>query len=217
MPDTPKRMSSDRRYGASSGRGGWSPQMYMNPGGDTPGFSYGVLRRTFRGKPCSVSASEFVRRKLYPIEAPPEGCWEGAFTCMRLDVLLPPGCVDEFMDARRLLDAYERHLPAWRQGILCVLKVTQPVNEPLQASYERIRFAARISFALRRNVPAIVVAHAPFLSGAALEHRRPHCHIIALGMQVAGVLGFAGTDDEITSDAGHLALFEEFKAVGAIP
>jgi hypothetical protein len=190
--------------------------MYMNPGGDTPGFSYGVLRRTYRGEACGVSPSEFVRRKLYPIDAPPDGCWDRPYSCLRAEVLLPPGAVDEFMDPRRLLDAYERHMPAWRQGLLCAVKVEQPVFEPLQASYERIRTAAKISFPLRRNLPAIIIAHAPFLSGASLEHRPPHCHVLGLTAAVPGILGFAGLNDEVTSDAGHLALWNEFRAARAI-
>jgi len=217
MADARKRASRGRRdRGSSRQVRSWSPQMYMNPGGETPGFSYGVLRRTYRGEPCSVSPSEFVRRKLYPIDAPPEGCWDRPFSCIRAEVLLPPGAVDEFMDPQRLLDAYERHLPAWRQGLLCAIKVEQPVNEPLQASFERIRAAARISFALRRNLPAVVIAHAPFLAGASLEFRRPHIHVLGLTAAVPGILGFCGLDDEVTSDAGHLALWNEFRAAGAI-
>jgi hypothetical protein len=131
-------------------------------------------------------------------------------------VLLPPGAVDEFTDPRRLLEAYERHLPAWRQGLLCAIKVAQPLGEPLQASYERIRFAARISFALRRELPAIVIAHAPFLAGSRPDHRGPHCHIVGLTAEISGVLPFTGLNDEVTSDAGHLTLFEEFRVVGAI-
>jgi hypothetical protein len=190
--------------------------MYMNPGGETPGFSYGVLRRTYRGQACSVTAAEFVRRKLYPVDAPPEGRWDRPFSCLRADVLLPPGAVDEFVDPRRLLDAYERHLPAWRQGLLCAIKVEQPVSEPLQASYERIRTAARISFALRRNLPAIVIAHAPFLSGTGVDHRPPHVHVVGLSIAIPGILGFCGLDDEVTSDAGHLTLYEEFRTAGAV-
>jgi|GEM_PF-2064300 len=217
MADAQKRTRSGRRNNGSTGRGrSWSPQMYINPGGDTPGFSYGVLRRTYRGETSTVSPSEFVRRKLYPIDAPPEGCWDRPFSCLRYSVLLPPGAVDEFVDPQRLLDAFERHLPAWRQGLLCAIKVEQPVNEPLQASYERIRTAARISFALRRNLPAIVVAHAPFLAGARLDFRRPHCHVLALTAEICGILGFSGLNDEVTSDAGHLTLYEEFRTARAL-
>jgi hypothetical protein len=130
----------------------WSPTMYMNPAGDTPDFSYGVLRRIYRGQACNLSASEFVRRKLYPIKTPPQGNWSEPFTCSRWDVLLPPSGSDEYMAPERLLEAYERHLFSWRQGLLCTIKVVQPLTEPLQSSYERIRSAARQAFPLRRNL-----------------------------------------------------------------
>ncbi len=190
----------------------WSPIMYLNPGGDTPGFTFSVLRRRLRETDVAVSAAEFVRRKLYPIDAPPDGLWDRPFTCLRHDVLLPPGAVDEFMNVERLLLAYERHLLSWRNGLLCVLKIAQPMDEPVQASYERIRVAVRASFALRRNCPAVLVCHAPFLAGAP---GRLHCHVIALTAEL-GLLGFGTFNDEITSDEGHLTLYEEFRTVGAI-
>lgn len=161
------------------------------------------------------SASSFVRQKLYPVDAPPGGAWEPPFTCFRYDVLLPKGGVDAFMCPERLLEAYERHLFSWRQGLLCVLKVDQPISEPLQASYERIRDAARQSFALKRNLPVVLVAHAPFLAGASPVNRGPHCHVIALTAELS-ILGFTTTNDEITSDAGHLVLYREFQDAGAI-
>lgn len=191
----------------------WSPRMYMDPAGSTPGFHYSVLRRTYNGQ--ENNASEFVRQKLYPVKAPPTGVWDPPFTCLRHDVLLPSGAVDALMCPQRLLAAYERHLLAWRSGLLCVLKVEQALSEPLQASYERIRQAARSSFALRRKLPVIVIAHAPFLAGASPVNRAPHCHVIALPAELS-LLGFTTLNDEVTSDAGHLALYEEFRSVGAI-
>jgi hypothetical protein len=195
----------------------WSPIMYMNPAGATPGFSYGVLRRVYRGKPCSVTASEFVRRKLYPIEAPPAEDWTKPFSCSRWDVLLPPSGSDEYMAPQRLMEAYERHLLLlpWRQGQLCNLKVVQPLSEPLQSSYERIRLAVRQAFALRRNLPAIIIAHAPFLAGVDPAKRQPHVHVLGLTYE-RSLLGWGAPNDEVTCDAGHLALYEEFKAAGAV-
>jgi hypothetical protein len=190
--------------------------MYINPAGDTPGFKFAVHRRSFRGAP-NITAAELVRRKLYPVDAPPQGCWDRPFTCLRYDVLLPPdGGIDAYMDPRLLLDVYERHLPLYRQGLAALATIGQSVDRPLQASYEDIRSAARQIFPLKRKLPAILIAHAPFLTGAPIEHRKPHCHIIALTAELAGILGFAGTNDEVTSDAGHLVLYEEFKAAGAL-
>ncbi len=207
---------------ASAGRGAkrrgsarpWSPQMFMNPAGDTPGFSYGVLRRVYMGKPCGVSASEFVRRKLYPIEAPPAGDWSKPFTCSRWDVLLPPSAGDEYLSPQRLMDDYERHMLSWRRSLLCAIKILQPVTEPLQASYERIRAAARAA-ALKRNLPVILCAHAPFLAGVAPALRQPHTHVLLLPSERSR-LGWGSPNDEVTSDAGHLSLYEEFKAAGAV-
>jgi len=215
MASTPNRRP---RRTAKTQRGAgktWSPVMYMDPGGATPGFSYGVLRRVYRGQPCSVTASEFVRRKLYPIEAPPAGDWTKPFSCCRWDVLLPPAGGDEYMAPQRLMEAYERHLLPWRQGLLCTTKVLQPLSEPLQSSYERIRLAAREAFALRRNLPVILVAHAPFLAGVGAGERQPHVHVLGLPYE-RSLLGWGAPNDEVTSDAGHLALYEEFKAAGAV-
>lgn len=190
----------------------WSPTLYLNPGGETPGFTYGVLRKQLRQRELGITASEFVRRKLYPVDLPPEGCWTGRPTCLRHDVLLPSGAVDGFMDIQMLAAAYDSYLPGFRKGLACVLKVAQPMNEPIQASYERIRFAARNAFAIRRNLPSLVIAHAPFLAGS---DRGPHCHVVAFGAEL-GLLGFTSPNDEVTSDAGHLALYREFREAGAV-
>ncbi|HEX8572878.1 MAG TPA: hypothetical protein VF759_09015 [Allosphingosinicella sp.] len=193
----------------------WSPVMYINPAGDTPGFSYGVLRRVYRGQACSLSASEFVRRKLYPVEAPRAGDWTKPFTCSRWDVLLPPSGSDEYLAPERLMEAYERHLLPWRQGLLCTIKVVQPLSEPLHSSYERIRLAVRQAFSIKRNLPVILIAHAPFLAGVNPRVRQPHAHICVLATELS-MLPWGAPNDEVTSDAGHLALYEEFKAAGAI-
>ena len=198
---------------ARAGRA-WSPSMYINPAGDTPGFSYGVLRREYRGEACSLSASEFVRRKLYPIEAPPEGDWTRPFTCSRFDVLLPPSGSDEYMAPQRLMEAYERNLLPWRKGLVCAIKVLQPLSEPLQSSYERIRSAAR-NASLKRNLPVVLCAHAPFLAGVDVRLRQPHVHVILLASELS-LLGWGPPNDEVTSDAGHLVLYHEFKNEGAI-
>jgi hypothetical protein len=189
--------------------------MYMNPAGDTPGFAYGVLRRVYRGQACNVSPSEFVRRKLYPIEAPPVGDWTKPFTCSRWDVLLPSSGSDEYLVPERLMEAYERHLLPWRQGLLCTIKVLQPLSEPLQSSYERIRLAVRQAFSIKRSLPVILIAHAPFLAGVDPRVRQPHAHICVLATELS-MLPWGAPNDEVTSDAGHLALYEEFKAAGAI-
>lgn len=199
---------------ARTGRA-WSPSMYINPAGDTPGFSYGVLRRVYRGEACSLSASEFVRRKLYPIDAPPEGDWSRPFTCSRFDVLLPPSGSDEYMAPQRLMEAYERNLLPWRKGLVCTIKVLQPLSGPLQSSYERIRAAARKA-SLKRNLPVVLCAHAPFHAGVDVRLRQPHVHVVLLASELS-LLGWGPPNDEVTSDAGHLALYHEFKADGAIP
>jgi hypothetical protein len=188
--------------------------MYINPAGDTPGFSYGVLRREYRGETCSLGASEFVRRKLYPIEAPPEGDWTRPFTCSRFDVLLPPSGSDEYIAPQRLMEAYERNLLPWRKGLVCAIKVLQPLSEPLQSSYERIRSAAR-NASLKRNLPVVLCAHAPFLAGVDVRLRQPHVHVILLASELS-LLGWGPPNDEVTSDAGHLVLYHEFKNEGAI-
>jgi hypothetical protein len=188
--------------------------MYMNPGGETPGFSYGVLRRTYRGTACNVSPAEFIRRKLYPVDAPPEGSWERPFTCARWDVLLPASASDEYLSPHRLMEDYERHLFPWRQGLLCAVKIVQPVTEPLQASYERIRAAAR-NASLKRNLPVVLCAHAPFLAGVDSRLRQPHVHALFAASELS-LLGWGAPNDEVTSDAGHLALYAEFKGAGAI-
>ena len=215
MAKPKKRATSDRRSAKPRAGRSWSPMMYINPAGETPRFSFGVLRRTYRGKPCQLSASEFVRRKLFPIEAPPEGDWTPPFSCSRWDVLLPPCGSDEHLEPQRLLESYERHLLPWRKGLLCAIKVVQPLGEPLQASYERIRLAARQAFPVRRKLPAVLIAHAPFLAGVDAEIRKPHVHVLVLASELS-LLGWGAPNDEVTSDEGHLALYQEFKDAGAI-
>jgi hypothetical protein len=110
---------------------------------------------------------------------------------------------------------YQRSLLPWRQGLACSIKVTQPLSEPLQSSYERIRAAARKA-SLKRNLPVVLCAHAPFHAGVDVRLRQPHVHVILLASELS-LLGWGPPNDEVTSDAGHLALYEEFKAAGAIP
>jgi hypothetical protein len=215
MASSQNRRSSGAAKAQGRATRAWSPIMYMNPGGATPGFSYGVLRRFYLGRPSNLSASEFVRRKLYPIEAPPAGDWTKPFSCARWDVLLPPSGSDEYMSPEQLMAAYERHLLAWRHGLLCAIKVVQPLSEPLQSSYERIRLAARQTFALRRNLPAVIVAHAPLLAGVDPGKRQPHVHVFGLPSELS-LLGWGAPNDEVTCDEGHLTLYQEFKAAGAV-
>jgi hypothetical protein len=188
--------------------------MFINPAGDTPGFSYGVLRRVYLGRTCGISAAEFARRKLYPIDAPPAGHWSKPFTCSRWDVLLPPSASDDYLSPQRLMEDYERHLLPWRQGLLCATKIIQPVTEPLQASYERIRAAARAA-ALKRNLPVVLCAHAPFHAGIDPMLRQPHTHVLLLTSELS-LLGWGAPNDEVTCDAGHLALYREFRNASAI-
>lgn len=190
----------------------WSPTMYLNPAGETPGLTFSVLRRRLRDEDVGISASEFVRRKLFPIDLPAGGSWSAPWTCRRADVLLPPAAVDAFADVKLLLDAYERYLPPWRQSLISALKIDQRADEPLHASFERIRSAVRASIVIARRCPAIVISHAPFLSGSP---RGPHCHVLILPAEL-GLLGFTALNDELTSDAGHLALYGEMKEAGAV-
>jgi hypothetical protein len=190
----------------------WSPTMYLNPAGDTPGLTFSVLRRRLRDEEVGISASEFVRKKLYPVDLPVDGSWLAPWTCRRAEVLLPPAAVDAFADVKLLLEAYERYLPPWRQSLLSTLKIDQPTDEPLHASFERIRSAVRASIAIARRCPAIVISHAPFLSGSP---RRPHCHVLILPAKL-GLLGFTALNDELTSDAGHLTLYGEMREARAI-
>jgi hypothetical protein len=186
--------------------------MYLNPAGETPGMTFSVLRRRLRDQEVGISASEFVRRKLFPIDLPAKESWLGPWTCRRADVLLPPAAVDAFADVKLLLEAYERYLPPFRQSLLSTLKIDQRTDEPLHASFERIRSAVRASIAIARRCPAIVISHAPFLSGSP---RRPHCHVLIVPAEL-GLLGFTALNDELTSDVGHLALYKDMKEAGAI-
>jgi hypothetical protein len=61
----------------------------------------------------------------------------------------------------------------------------------------------------------MLIAHAPFLSGVNVRMRQPHVHIVVLPSDLS-LLGWGAPSDELTSDAGHLALYKEFKAAGAI-
>jgi hypothetical protein len=113
------------------------------------------------------------------------------------------------------MEDYERHFLSWRQGLLCAIKIVQPVTEPLQASYERIRAGARAA-SLKRNLPVVLCAHAPFHAGVDPRLRRPHTHVLLLTSTLS-LLGWGPPNDEVTCDAGHLTLYEEFKAAGALP
>jgi len=192
-----------RAQTARSANRSWNPIMFINPQGVLPGFTFGVLRVEYAG--ARNSAAAFVKAKLHPVNAPPEGAdWRP--TAHRWEALLPANAGDELMDPRRLLDLYEKTALPWRQGLLTTVKLSFGENDRLHVAYEKARAWLRTLAAT--GFPVLVVQHCPHEAG--LEYARHHIHGIIIPRKL-GLAGFGACDDELTSDAGQQVLYETWR------
>jgi hypothetical protein len=213
MADTKKKRGkpASRRPATTRPKGQpWCPYMFLDAGPGRGEWVRGVLRRRYNDHDNDIV--DFVRSKLHPIDPPKPGeRWRP--TAARVEVLLPPGGIPDFLlDPQRLVELYADHLLDWQTGLACVIKLTAR-SPSLNEGWERAREYARAAFCAgkkRRGLPVILAQHAPFLAGA--EGVEPHVHAIALARRVLPGGSFGGLDYEVTSDEGLIPLYEEYKA-----
>ena len=182
-----------------------SPHLYLNPLGNYPNFTFGVLRREFRGRQNSVL--EFARLKLHPINLPAPGA-PFSPTAARWEVLLPPKAGDEYRDPQFLFSSFDKHPLETRNGILSYITFRFPDVDRLHVAFEKVRAFARAKFVLERQLPLLAVQHAPHLMGSPNPH---HVHVLLLPRVLSG-LGWGMPNDLLTSDQGQQAVYDEFRA-----
>jgi hypothetical protein len=189
----------------------WSPFMFLDPQGSFPGWRYGVLRREYAQ--IRNDLGEFVRRKLHPVNAPPPG-QKWAPTAARAEILLPPGGVpDHLLDPQALVELYQAQLLDWQTGLLCVITLKSE-HRTLNERWEAARQFAVRSFCRDRGLPVILALHVPSLAG--VEGAMPHVHLMAPTRRLLPGLGvFGALDREVSSDAGQLPLYQEYRSLGA--
>lgn len=181
----------------------FSPHFFANPLGSWPNFGFGVLRTRYLGTRAN-SAAAFARLKLRPGQPPAAPGWRA--TASRWEVLLPVRASDDFLEPQTLMERYEAAAVSWRTGLLCCVTLKFPGTERLHASYEKARSFARTSFALNRELPVLLIQHAPHLSGSA---NPPHVHLLIVP-RTLGPLGFGTYSDELTSDQGQKSVYDEW-------
>ncbi|NIJ35301.1 hypothetical protein [Sphingomonas oligoaromativorans] len=185
--------------------------LYLNPAVEgfeaVPGYTFGVLRRTFRGR--TNSAAEFCRRKAQPI--PPAGgatsaLW--AVTAEKIEVLLPAGADDRFLEPRLLTEEIDARSVESEQALLTYVTVSFPNVRRVHEAWETARAFARSSFVQRRTLPVILVLHVPARAGS---DRDVHCHLLISPRQLDGI-GLRGFERSFCHDEGQAIIHAEWLA-----
>ena len=162
-------------------------------------FIFGVLRRTYNG--MRNDTVEFARSKLFPIAPPPSAEPERAWqpTAARYEVLLPNAMPDVLVDPKLLTETYEKEAKPRQTDLAIVVKLVLPAKSAIHVVWELAREFARQSFVVELGLPAVLVLHAPGLSG--MRNANPmHVHAIVLARQYEN--GFTEYST-IAHDAAH--------------
>jgi hypothetical protein len=137
--------------------------LYLNPVDKDfiaePGFSFGVLRRAYRGR--LNSAAEFCRRKGQPVDPPgANDAIPWAITAERIEVLLPPDADDRLLDPRLLCEEADARSVEGEQALLTYVTIAFPNARRLHECWEEARAFALSCFTRQRGL-AIVRRIAP--------------------------------------------------------
>lgn len=189
--------------------------LYLNPSSPgfeaEPGFSYGVLRRQYRGR--HNSAAEFCRRKLQPV--PPVGdpsAVPWVLTAARAEVLLPSDADDRFADPRQLFTAVDENALDVEPALLTYMTMAFPRVQRLHHAWEAAREFAMDRFARARGLPVVVILHAPFMAGSS---NSVHCHLLIAPRALTG-LGLGAYEKALCCDAGQMIVHDEWLAHRAL-
>lgn len=191
LPDglTPPETDTDQR-----------PPIFMM-GGLAPDLAFGVLRRTYRGKPNQ--ADVWVHGKLHPDQqiAPPVQAMNWLPNCRRHDVLLPEGVADILLNPALLVHSYEAEASSYRKDLVIHLKLTASNRGmPLHEFWEHARSFAREALVMEARLPVILALHDPALT----TMRYPpaaHVHIMAMARRLEAT-GWGAASD-LANDEAH--------------
>lgn len=174
--------------------------LYTNPQGASDGFTFGVLRKTFRGR--TNTAHEFGFRKCHLGSAfvnADRSIW--APNVEKVEVILPARADDMLSDPDFLLHQADASSCPNEAGLLTYLTLPLADAERLHVGWERARsFAVRL--ARERDVASIVILHSPGSVGSAFP-LHSHLLIIPRVMKKAFALKHCAFDSEILCDEGQ--------------
>ncbi|MFK4005084.1 hypothetical protein [Qipengyuania sp. NPDC077563] len=174
--------------------------LYTNPQGSSDGFTFGVLRKTFRGR--TNTAHEFGFRKCHLGSAfvnADRSNW--APNAEKVEVILPARADDMLSDPDLLLRQADASACPNVAGLLTYLTLPLADAERLHVGWERARsFAVRL--ACERDVASIVILHSPGSVGSAFP-LHSHLLIIPRVMKKAFALKHCAFDSEILCDEGQ--------------
>lgn len=174
--------------------------LYTNPQGSCDGFTFGVLRKTFRGR--KNTAHEFGFRKCHLGSAfvnADRSIW--APNAEKVEVILPAKADDMLSDPDLLLRQADASACPNEAGLLTYLTLPLADAERLHVGWERARsFAVRL--ACERDVASIVILHSPGSIGSAFPL---HSHVLVIPrvMKKAFALKHCAFDSEILCDEGQ--------------
>jgi len=185
----------------------WSEHLFLNPLGNWPSYSFGVLRRSYRGR--KNTAAEFGRLKLHPVDPPPPSCPFHP-TAVRWETLLPPKAQDGLLNPQQLLETFDAQSLEWRTGLLIYITIRFPGEDRLHAAYEMVRAWVRSEFVDgERQLPAILIQHAPHLVGSSNPH---HVHLLLFPRTVSGLGWAAYCEDALTEDHAQKTIYDSWLA-----
>ena len=179
--------------------------LYTNPQGSSDGFTFGVLRKTFRGR--TNTAHEFGFRKCHlgsAFVSADRSIW--APNAEKVEVILPAKADDMLSDPDFLLRQADASACPSEAGLLTYLTLPLADAERLHIGWERARsFAVRL--ACERDVASIVILHSPGSVGSAFPL---HSHVLVIPrvMKKAFALKHCAFDSEILCDDGQGILFD---------
>lgn len=184
------------------------PRMYVLPPVRSD-FVFAVLRRNY--KTVTNDTVAFVRAKLHPfaqaLADDPDGAWDPTAACHK--VLLAAKMPDILADPRLLAETFEKQARPDQTDLAVVIKLVLPADGTIHAAWELARHFTREAIVIEHRLPAVLVLHAPALSGVR-DANPMHAHVIALARQYENAFaGFA----TIACDAAHVPLAERWGAM----
>ena len=181
--------------------------LYTNPQGSSDGFTFGVLRKTFRGR--ENSAHEFGWRKCHVgahIDVKDRSIWSP--NVEKVEVILPPRADDLLSDPDVLLRQADEFVSPTEAGLLTYVSLPLGDVDRIHTGWERARSYA-VSLARSRNVASVVILHSPGVIGAPYPL---HAHLCIVPKVLTGLgLRHGAFDQELLRDGGQDILGELWK------
>lgn len=182
--------------------------LYTNPQGSSDGFTFGVLRKTFRGR--ENSAHEFGWRKCHVgshNDVNDRSCWSP--NVEKVEVILPPRADDLLSDPDVLLRQADEFMSPIETGLLTYVSLPLGDVDRLHTGWERARSYA-VSLANSRKVASVVILHSPGVIGAPYPL---HAHLCIVPKVLTGLgLRHGAYDQELLRDGGQEILRELWDA-----